>query len=288
MKVVVVGASSGLGRCIGTALASRGDSVALLARRLDKLTDAAKDAGPGTLAIACDVIDEQACRAAIDEAAAGLGGIDGLVYAAGVGPLARLVDTDAATWRRTFDTNVIGAATATAAALPHLVASNGVAAYLSSISVSSPTPWPGLGAYISTKAALEKMVEAWRVEHPEVGFTRIAVGDCAGGKGDAMVQFDADWDPALFDELATAWLDRGLLSGALLDVEELVRVVATVLACGARASIPSVAVVPRPPSGAARRAPVSRPSPSQAKSGMTSSANRSTQASPSPGQPHTK
>jgi NAD(P)-dependent dehydrogenase (short-subunit alcohol dehydrogenase family) len=247
MKVVVIGASSGLGRCIGTALAQRGDEVALLARRLDRLTDAAKDAGPGSLAIACDVTDEQACRAAIDEAAAGLGGIDGLVYAAGVGSLARLVDTDADTWRRTFDTNVIGAALATAAALPHLTASSGVAAYLSSVSASSPTPWPGLGAYITSKAALEKLVEAWRVEHPGVGFTRITVGDCGGGEGDARVQFNAGWDPDLFTELATTWLNRGLLSGALLEVDELIRVVATVLACGASASIPSVAVVPRPP-----------------------------------------
>jgi NAD(P)-dependent dehydrogenase (short-subunit alcohol dehydrogenase family) len=247
MKVLVIGASSGLGRCIGTALAQRGDDVALLARRLDKLTDAAKDAGPGTLAIACDVTDETSCRAAVDEAAAGLGGIDGLVYAAGVGSLARLVDTDAATWRRTLDTNVVGAALATAAAIPHLTASEGVAAYLSSVSASSPTPWPGLGAYISSKAALEKLVEAWRVEHPRVGFTRITVGDCGGGEGDAMVQFNAGWDRDLFTELAATWLNRGLLTGAMLDVEELIRVVATVLACRGGASIPSVAVVPRPP-----------------------------------------
>ena len=240
----MVGASSGLGRCIGTALGQRGDAVALLARRLDRLTDAAGEAGAGALAIACDVTDEQGCRAAIDEAAAGLGGIDGLVYASGVGTLAPLVDTDAATWRRTLDTNVIGAALATTAALPHLTASSGVAAYLSSVSASS-TPWPGLGAYVTSKAALEKMVEAWRVEHPGVGFTRITVGDCVGGKGDARVQFNAGWDPDLFTEMAGTWLSRGLLSGAMLDVQELIRVVTTVLACGASASIPSVTVVPR-------------------------------------------
>ena len=42
-----------------------------------------------------------------------LGGIDALVYAPGIGPLARLADTDAATWRRVFDTNVTGAALVT-------------------------------------------------------------------------------------------------------------------------------------------------------------------------------
>jgi NAD(P)-dependent dehydrogenase (short-subunit alcohol dehydrogenase family) len=247
VKVVVIGASSGLGRCIGTALAQRGDEVALLARRVEKLTDAAKEAGPGTLAIGCDVTDEQGCRAAIEEAAAGLGGIDGLVYAAGVGTLARLAETDAATWRRTLDTNVVGAAIATSAALPHLTASSGVATYLSSVSASATTPWPGLGAYIASKAALEKLVDAWRVEHPGVGFTRITVGDCAGGEGDAMVQFNTDWDSDLFMEMATIWMNRGMLSGALVEVEELIKVVATVLSAGATATIPSVAVVPRPP-----------------------------------------
>src|SRR4029077_12204823 len=87
-----------------------------LARRRDKLEDAAKEAGGETLAIACDVTDEPACRAAIAEASVGLGGIDALVYAPAIGVLARLADTDADMWRRTFDTNVTGAAIVTRAA----------------------------------------------------------------------------------------------------------------------------------------------------------------------------
>lgn len=89
MKAVVVGASSGLGRCIGVDLGRRGDRVALLARRRDRLVDAAKEAGPDALAVACDVTDESSCRAAVEEAAAGLGGIDALVYATGIGPSPR-------------------------------------------------------------------------------------------------------------------------------------------------------------------------------------------------------
>ena len=64
MRTIVVGASSGLGRCIGHGLAQRDAQVALLARRLGHLEDAAKAAGPGTLAIECDVTDETKCRAA--------------------------------------------------------------------------------------------------------------------------------------------------------------------------------------------------------------------------------
>src|SRR4051794_6325652 len=148
MKIVVVGASSGLGRCIAVGLGQRGEQLALLARRHDRLVEAAAEAGDGTLAIACDVTDESSCDAAIAEAADRLGGIDALVYTPAVGPLARLVDVDAATWRRAFDTNVIGAALVTAAAVPHLTESGGVAAYLSSISASQTPPWPGLGAYV--------------------------------------------------------------------------------------------------------------------------------------------
>ena len=247
MRTVVVGASSGLGRCIGIGLAERGGQVALLARRHDRLVDAAKDAGPGTLAIRCDVTAGPSCRAAIDEAASGLGGIDALVYTSGIGPLARLADVDTDTWRRTLDTNVVGAALVTAAAIPYLTASGGVAAYLSSVSASLTPPWPGLGAYIVSKAALDKLVEAWRAEHPNVGFTRVVVGDCAGGEGIAASQFAADWDQELAGELFPIWLSRGLLSGGLIEIDELIGVVDTVLRCGASASIPSVTVAPRPP-----------------------------------------
>ena len=221
--------------------------MALLARRNDRLVDAAKEAGSGSLAIVCDVTDTSSCQSAIQAAADGLGGIDALIYATGIGPLARMVDVSADTWRRTFDTNVVGAALVTAAAIPHLTASHGVAAYLSSVSASLTPPWPGLGTYATSKAALDTMVEAWRTEHPGVGFTRVIVGDCAGGEGASATGFANDWDWDLAAELHPIWQARNYLSGSLIDVEELVRVVDTVLRCGASAGIPTVAVTPRSP-----------------------------------------
>jgi NAD(P)-dependent dehydrogenase (short-subunit alcohol dehydrogenase family) len=246
MRTVVVGASSGLGRCIAIGLARRGSQVALLARRKARLDSAAREAGPGTLAIACDVTDEASCRAAIEEAARSLGGIDALVYTPAVGPLSRLVDTGADTWRRVFDTNVTGAACITAAAIPHLAASSGTAAFLSSVSASLTPPWPGLGAYIVSKAALDKLVEAWRAEHPDIGFTRLVVGDCVGGEGDSRTEFAEGWEPELAAELVPAWLERGYLSGTLIAVDELVSVIDAVLRGGASLSMPSVTVAPRP------------------------------------------
>jgi NAD(P)-dependent dehydrogenase (short-subunit alcohol dehydrogenase family) len=247
MKTVVVGASSGLGRSIAIGLGRQGSEVALLARRHDALVEAAKEIGPHAVAIACDVTDERSCAAAIEEAAAALGGIDALVYTTGIGRLARLVEVSATQWREVFDTNVIGASLVTAAALPHLTASSGAAVYLSSVSASLTPPWPGLGSYAVSKAALEKLVEAWRAEHPHVGFTRMTIGECMGGEGPSQSSFATGWDADLAGELVGVWFTRQYMSGSFVDVDELVRVLENVLRCGASASIPTIALIPRPP-----------------------------------------
>jgi NAD(P)-dependent dehydrogenase (short-subunit alcohol dehydrogenase family) len=245
VRTVVVGASSGLGRCIGIGLAQRGAKTALLARRQQRLEGAAKEAGAGTLAITCDVTDTDSCRSALNDAAAGLGGIDALVYAPGVGPLVRLADMDADTWRHVFDTNVIGAALVTSAALPYLTESSGTAVYLSSVSASVTPPWPGLGAYAVSKAALDKLVEAWRVEHPTVGFSRVIVGECMGGEGDSVPGFADGWDQDLAAEVMPVWFARNYMSGSFVGIEDLISVVDTVLRQGSVA-ISSVTVAPRP------------------------------------------
>jgi NAD(P)-dependent dehydrogenase (short-subunit alcohol dehydrogenase family) len=245
LRTVVIGASSGLGRCIGVGLARRGARTALLARREDRLEAAAAEAGGAALALRCDVTDENSCRDAIAGAADALGGIDALVYAPAIGPLARLVDTDAATWRRTFDTNVIGAAVATAAAVPYLTESAGTAVYLSSVSASLTPPWPGLGAYAVSKAALDKLVEAWRVEHPTVGFTRLIVGECMGGEGDSVSGFPGEWDPELAAALMPEWIEGKYMSGAFVGVEELIDVVDSLLRQGGSVSLHSVTIAAR-------------------------------------------
>jgi NAD(P)-dependent dehydrogenase (short-subunit alcohol dehydrogenase family) len=247
MRTVIVGASTGLGRCIGIGLAQRGAKVVLMARRQELLADAAAEAGPDARAIVCDVTDPASCRAAVAEAVDELGGIDGIVYASGVGAISHIEDLEPETWHRLFGTNVVGASIFTAAALPHLVESGGVVAYLSSISASMTPPWPGLSAYNVTKAALDKLVEAWRSEHPNVGFTRVIVGDCAGGEGIAASHFMDGWDIELLAKMYPVWQTRGLLAGSLMEVDALVGVVDAVLRTGASASIPSVAAVPRQP-----------------------------------------
>lgn len=245
MRIVVVGASSGLGRCIGVALAQRGDSVALLARRKDRLEGAVAEAGPGAVAVACDVTDEKSCAAAVEEAAELLGGIDAVVYAPGIGPLRPVEELDADTWRQVFDTNVIGANTVTAAALPHLRESLGTVVYLSTVNGALTTPWPGLASYAVSKAALNTLIDAWRSEHPQLGFTRIFVGECIGGDGESGSEFANGWDPELAGRLMPGWIDRGQMSGGLMDGNAVVEAVVAALGSGAR--IPSLTVVPRIP-----------------------------------------
>src|SRR5262249_21941538 len=146
-----------------------------------------------------------------------------------------------------FATNVTGAAVVTTAALPHLTATSGTAVYLSSVSASLTPPWPGLGAYAVSKAALDKLVEAWRTEHPTVAFTRCIVGDCIGGEGGAMTGCAPNWNWDLAAELPPIGTARGLIAGCFIDVEHLVDAVDGVLRAGSSPSVPSITIAPRPP-----------------------------------------
>jgi NAD(P)-dependent dehydrogenase (short-subunit alcohol dehydrogenase family) len=107
--------------------------------------------------------------------------------------------------------------------------------------------WAGASAYAASKAALDKMIEAWRAEHADIGFTRVVVGECAGGEGHGVTHFMDDFDQDLAAKLIPVWMARGLMSSTLIDVADLVGVIDGVLRAGASASVPSVAVLPRQP-----------------------------------------
>ena len=219
----------------------------MLARREERLAAAASEGGPTAVPIRCDVTDHDSCTSAVEQAAEAMGGIDALVYTTGIGILRPIEELSVDDWSQSFATNVIGASIATAAALPHLKEAQGSAAYFSSISASLTPPWHGLAAYVTSKAALDKLVEAWHTEHPEVGFTRVTVGDCGGGEGDSATGFADDWDREAAGDLVTQWYQRGYIAGALIDVAELVDTVSAVLHRRPSARIPSVTIVPRLP-----------------------------------------
>jgi NAD(P)-dependent dehydrogenase (short-subunit alcohol dehydrogenase family) len=180
-RVLTVGASSGAGRAVAQSLAQSGATVALAARRREKVEQLAKTLGNGAIGLQCDVRDDASCIDVVDRAAAAFGGLDAVIYSPAIIAMSMLIDADGGYWGEVLRTNVIGAALVTRAAIPHLSRTTGRMVYFSSVSSSGPS-WPGLGVYITSKAALERMVETWRAEHADVLFTCLSIGPIASDR----------------------------------------------------------------------------------------------------------
>lgn len=214
-RILLVGGSKGIGRAMGEHAAAEGARVAFAARSLDRVREAAA-CGDGCIALGVDVCDEASVETAVAKAVETFGGLDALLYAPAYGPLRRLRDADAELWRTVFDTNVIGATVVTRHAVDHLARSGGNAVYLSSVTEAGPV-WTGLSLYGVTKAALARLIESWRHEHPEVAFTRLVLGPMDPGAESA---FSADWDPELAGELMPGWMAQGVMGTALVPVRD--------------------------------------------------------------------
>jgi NAD(P)-dependent dehydrogenase (short-subunit alcohol dehydrogenase family) len=191
-RVLVVGASAGIGRAIAEASVAAGGRVVGAARRAELLEKVDGLAG----AVQADVRNPADCARLVAEAIATLGGLDALVYCPALVALAGLADTDAELWRAVLETNVVGAALVTSAAVPHLLETGGRVVYLSSDAVSRVQP--GLVAYLTSKAALDTLLAGWRNEQAGIDFTRVIVGPTLTGAADG-------WDPALAGEYFALW-----------------------------------------------------------------------------------
>ena len=107
-RVLVTGASSGVGRATARRFAEEGAIVALLARRGDRLTALADELGDAARPFVVDVGDPDAVALVVAEAEGALGGLDIAVNAAGVAQPATLADLGPAAWRRMIDINLSG------------------------------------------------------------------------------------------------------------------------------------------------------------------------------------
>jgi len=188
-RILVVGASSGIGRAIAEQALASGARVAGLARRRE-----------GAVTHACDVRDPLSVASSVASAIDSIGGIDALIYAAGVVPLATLDSAELETFRSAFETNAVGAALVARAALAALAESHGQGLFLSSDGVGAPRE--GLAIYTASKAALEELVLGWRREHPEVRWTTVIVGPTATAIASA-------WDRKLTAKLWPRWQAEG-------------------------------------------------------------------------------
>src|SRR3974377_101913 len=121
--VVITGASSGLGEATARLLSAQGASVALGARRVNRIKSLAEEltkAGGKALAVATDVTNFDHVKHLVEGAVQTFGRIDVMINNAGLmphSPLERLKIDD---WNRTIDVNIKGVLYGIAAALPHL------------------------------------------------------------------------------------------------------------------------------------------------------------------------
>ncbi len=169
---LVTGASSGIGAATASALAAQGASVALAARRRDRLeavAGAIRDQGGTALVLECDVTDEQEATGAVDRTVSELGRLDTLINNAGVMLLGPVVGAPVREWQRMVDLNVLGLLYCAHAALPHLLrAAEGgprqVADMVNISSVAGRAARNGNGVYSLTKHGVGAFSESLRQE----------------------------------------------------------------------------------------------------------------------------
>ena len=215
-RVLVAGASAGIGREFAIRAAAVGAKVAATARRADRLADLDAVAVPG------DIADPEQCRRIADEAAAALGGIDLLLSSVGSAPMQRFAGTEPEHWAQVLSVNVVGTHQLIRATLPHL-SEGGVVAVLSSESVSDGRP--ALGAYAASKAALETSMQVWRNEHPGLRFATVQVG------ATMPTEFGSNFtDADLLGAAMENWTNRGLMQEQYMETGEVADVLVSMLA----------------------------------------------------------
>ncbi|MFC7674848.1 SDR family oxidoreductase [Mycolicibacterium sp. GCM10028919] len=229
LRLLVVGASSGIGHAVATSAASLGAKVAVAARRMDLLNELAS--AIGGFAFELDVADSASIGPVVDAAAEALGGLDAVVFTSTVIPFAHIEDTDVVTWMHAFSVNTVGANNVLRAALPHL-SEDGVVLVASNNDVGRPRA--GVAAYGASKAALDEILLAWRNEHPELSIVRVGIGPTQ----DTEILRGADRE--LLSQLMKSWVEHGQLPEQMSQLQD----VANTLVSLVMAAVANPSVVP--------------------------------------------
>ena len=173
--IMVTGASRGIGAAAAYWLATRGASLALVARTaagLKKVADRVESIGGQALILEADVGDARTCWNAVAKTLTQFKRLDALVNNAGIfQPMNRVADIDPEQYRYNIAVNLLGPVYLTAAALPALVKNNGRIINVSSGAAEHPIP--AGSAYCASKAALNQFTRVLAEEERAV--TAVAV-----------------------------------------------------------------------------------------------------------------
>jgi NADP-dependent 3-hydroxy acid dehydrogenase YdfG len=170
-RALITGASSGIGEATALAMVAEGASVALGARRKDRLEDLASRIeadGGKAVAIEADVADEQQAKNLVETAHSELGGLDCLVNNAGVMLLGPLQGADPSEWRTMIEVNCLGLLYCTHYALP-LLRDGGGGDVVNVSSVAGRIAALGSGVYNMTKWGVVGFTESLRQEGAHIG-----------------------------------------------------------------------------------------------------------------------
>ncbi len=168
---LVTGASSGIGAATAVALSAEGATVAIAARRRDRLEQVEERLGDGadSLVIETDITDQAAARAMVESTVNEFGRLDIVINNAGVMLLGPIVDAPVEEWRRMVELNVLALLYTTHAALPHLLAAaerepRRVSDLVNISSVAGRHARTGSGVYNATKFGVGAFSESLRQE----------------------------------------------------------------------------------------------------------------------------
>jgi NADP-dependent 3-hydroxy acid dehydrogenase YdfG len=170
---LVTGASSGIGQATARRLAAEGATVALVARRQERIDRLAKEiAGQGgqALALTADLTDPGAAAGIVAATVEQLGRLDILINAAGVMLTGDSAAAPLNEWQQMVDININGLLYVTKAALPHLIEAAAdsprqVADVVNISSIAGRFVIPNAAVYNATKFGVTAATESWRQEY---------------------------------------------------------------------------------------------------------------------------
>jgi len=164
--VIVTGASAGIGKALAEQLAKQGAKLAIAARRVERLEQAAEECrslGGEVLAIPTDVRDEYQCKELVDKTVSTYGQLDMLINNAGLAASALFDEfPDLSLFRHTMDVNLYGAVNCTYHALSHLKQTKGRIVAISSVGGKASIPYNT--PYCASKYGMHGFYDSLRME----------------------------------------------------------------------------------------------------------------------------